>query len=76
MTNIGTLLEVVAPEIRIAVALERIAAALEAQNAMLDPSNAPEAVCMHPEDKRENFSTMGNTRWRCKDCGFSVGMET
>jgi transposase-like protein len=60
---------------RAVVALERIAAALEVQNAMLNPENAPEHVCGHPEDKREDFSTMGNPRWRCTECGFKAGFD-
>ena len=56
--------------VRIAVALERIATVLES----FEP--VPEtAVCGHPEDRREDFSAMGAVRWRCLDCGFSVGLE-
>lgn len=60
---------------RVATALERIAAALEAQNVMLAQGSDEQAACAHPADEREDHSTMGHQRWRCKVCGFSVGME-
>lgn len=59
-------------EERVAAALERIADALEMQNALLASGDAPE--CPHPAEEREDHSTMGHQRWRCKACDFSVGM--
>lgn len=61
-------------EERVAAALERIAAALELQNDLLGQAGAAEPVCPHPEDAREDHSTMGHPRWRCKACGYSEGM--
>lgn len=58
------------PLTRIADALERIAVVLESFEPV--PSDA---VCSHPAERREDFSAMGATRWRCLDCGFSVGLE-
>lgn len=26
--------------------------------------------CQHPEQSRQDLSTMGNKRWQCKLCGF------
>jgi transposase-like protein len=62
-------------ELRIAQALERIADAMEFQNGLLAPQESGETACLHPEDERENLSTMGHPRWKCKACGFSVGLD-
>ena len=53
---------------RIAVALERIATVLEG----FEP--VTEEPCLHPLDQRQDFSVMGQERWRCK-CGHAVNCE-
>lgn len=52
---------------RIAEALERIARVLEG----FEPVTAE--PCGH--EKRQDLSTMGQERWRCTECGYSVGCE-
>lgn len=29
-----------------------------------------EDICQHPPDQRTDMSTMGTTRWQCKQCGY------
>ena len=29
-----------------------------------------EQACQHPEQSRQDLSTMGNKRWQCKVCGY------
>jgi hypothetical protein len=33
------------------------------------------APCLHPPEARQDFSTLTASRWRCRECGFSVGLE-
>jgi hypothetical protein len=54
--------------------LERIAVALERQNVIMAAVGgaAESDACVHPLEDREDLSTMGHPRWRCK-CGFTFG---
>lgn len=51
-------------------ALEHIAVSLM----QWQPVESQPERCEHPAEKVEDFSTMGQTRWRCQ-CGASEGME-
>ena len=53
--------------VRSVQALERIADALE----QFQPA---ESLCEHPRDQRDDYSAMGQERWRCRLCGHEVGM--
>jgi rubrerythrin len=48
--------------------------ALDAAFLLLETENQehcqPDDPSSHPEEYRENFSTMGVARWRCKLCGY------
>ncbi len=53
-------------------------AAIDACLALLDDEpEGPHAglPCTHPEDKREDRSTMGHPRWRCLACGYLSDTE-
>ncbi len=44
-------------------------AAIEAALSLLEEEGkAPE--CKHPPDSRQDLSTMGHERWKCKLCGY------
>jgi rubrerythrin len=50
--------------------LEIAAAAIETAFAMLEEPAETKNDCVHPEEDRQDYSTMGVTRWQCKLCGF------
>ena len=56
--------------------LQRLCEAVEKIAVSLDGLSVEPLACAHPAELKENFSTMGRIAWRCKGCGFSVGMET
>jgi hypothetical protein len=61
-----------AEELRALKLLKRIAVALERQNEIMAAAGGVSESCAHPLEDREDVSTMGHPRWRCK-CGFDSG---
>jgi rubrerythrin len=56
--------------------LEAAKTALDTALLLIRAAEHGEEVCQHPENERENMSTMGHLgRWRCKRCGFTFEPE-
>lgn len=50
-------------------AIEGLANQVDAVLSVLCPVSS-NVECNHPKDKRQNLSTMGIERWKCRECGY------